>query len=88
MHTSMALQLLNADGDDNFPLDWKYANWFITFSFSSSFLAWIKSQLLFKTEEKQACELEYREEQIITLYMHLESVKLTDAVAGMKCSSM
>lgn len=35
------------------------------FSFSSSFSTWIKSQLLVKIEEKQACELECGEEQSI-----------------------
>lgn len=85
----MSLQLLNADGDDSSPLDWEYANWFNTSSFSSSFLRWIKSQLLFKREEKQVCELECGEERSITLHVHLGSVnKLTNAMAGMNWSSM
>lgn len=59
------------------------------FSFNSCFSTWIKSQLLFKTEEKQACELECREEQSIPLDVHLGSVnKLTNAMAGIKGSSM
>lgn len=58
MHTSMAFPALK----------WRWQFFFWTgnmqtgltpgFSFSSSFSTWIKSQLLFKIEVKQACELE------------------------------
>jgi len=72
MHTSMAFAACN--GDDASPLDWSMQTDLTpAFSFTASFLTGIKSQLLFKIKERQACESGCKEVRSIILYLHLVS---------------